>query len=106
MNPPTDDLDDIDGVTASSDQARRLLSCHASPEQSLVSDGNKNSSAQQQATVAKVRPLTELTRTENHSNSDLDMAGLSPTVERPLAFKQGPRRLFIARHGERVNSCF
>ena len=40
---------------------------------------------------------------ENTTNLDLDMAGLSPVVERPLPFKQGNRRLFIVRHGERVS---
>ena len=102
LNPPADELDEIDGVTASSDQARRLLNRHASPEHSP--DKNKHSPVEQQSSppLVNVKPLTELSRSENYGNADLDMAGLSPVVERPLPFKQGPRRLFIVRHGERV----
>ena len=107
MNPSTDDLDEIDGISASSDQAHRLLS-QMSPE--LGSNSGKNSPAVRHEAspprAVAVRP-TELSKcTETYVNSDLDMSGLSPVVERPLAFKQGPRRLFIVRHGERVDFTF
>lgn len=107
MNPSADDLDEIDGISASSEQARRLLN-QVSPE--LGSNSGKSSPTVRQETSpprgVAVRP-TELSKcTENYINSDLDMAGLSPVVERPLAFKQGPRRLFIVRHGERVDFTF
>ncbi|EFX80352.1 hypothetical protein DAPPUDRAFT_318481 [Daphnia pulex] len=107
LNPSADDLDEIDGISASSDQARRLLS-QVSPE--LGCNSGKSSPTVRQETSpprgVAVRP-TELSKcTENYVNSDLDMAGLSPVVERPLAFKQGPRRLFIVRHGERVDFTF
>lgn len=107
MNPSADDLDEIDGISASSEQARRLLN-QVSPE--LGSNSGKSSPTVRQETSpprgVAVRP-TELSKcTENYVNSDLDMAGLSPVVERPLAFKQGPRRLFIVRHGERVDFTF
>lgn len=107
MNPPAEDFDEIDGVTASSDQARKLLDRPGSIEPISGGEEHQNVSSQQSGdspTRANLRPPTELTAVGKISNLDLDMAGLSPVVERPLPFKQGARRLFIARHGERVSS--
>lgn len=105
LNPSADELDEIDGVSALSDQALRLLN-QMSPELGCNNDTNSHRDQPTSTRVVAVRP-TELSKcTENYANFNLDMAGLSPVVERPLAFKQGPRRLFIVRHGERIDFTF